>query len=325
MSAPWTQEQHEWMHLRPDAVIRTGVIQPFWTRVLSPVEIARHTIDPFIASVRGPGPAVAPTPDPQTIAQAASRVADQFRKGESAIVQIDDAKVRVHPDQAPGNGIIGAVVKAAQAVANGLPVTIKHGPQQSFLASPHEESNMYGFGRIGGGRSAGRHGFGQPAAAPVAPAAAAGPPTAPVTVAVRPTPFAHRDRRFFGPRVQIPNIPAVPNEPAPWNAAGADRGFFHYYGVMTRDAPYRAVARQSVAPFQRTVAVRQTPFAHRDRRFFGPYIQIPNVPQVPNEPAPWSEDASRGFSHYYQTMTRDAPYRAVARQSVAPFNRTRYW
>lgn len=318
------------MHLRPDEVYRTGVIQPFWTRVLSPVDIARHTIDPFIASVRGPGPAVAPTPDPQVIAQAASRVAEHFRQGASATIRVGDAQVRVHPNQAPGGGIIGAIVHAAQAIASGQPVTIKHGPQQSFMPAPfhqpQEPNNMHG--NFYGPPTTPS---GMPVQATVSPAAGG-----PTQVTVRATPFAqprhhqnhqnHQNHRpFVGPYVQIPNVPRVPNVPSP-----ADRGFMYYHQVMDNGSPYRQVERQSIAPYgpsnehrHQTMVSPQAYFNRPQHQapFFGPYVQIPNVPGVPNAPGPMN----RGFSHYHQVMQNDSPYRAVERQSIAPFNRTRFW
>lgn len=120
---PWT---HGW-HMRPDVVIRTGVIEPFWTRVVSPVDVARHTIDPFIESVRPRGPAVAPTPEPERVAEAAVKVAEQFEKGKDAYVRIGYDRVRVTPSMPPAPGIVGAIVRAAQGLVRRKPVAITIG------------------------------------------------------------------------------------------------------------------------------------------------------------------------------------------------------
>lgn len=55
---------------RPDRVYDTGVIQPFPIQNQNPVEMARHTIDPFIGDVRGRGPAVAGWPGPAVVYRA---------------------------------------------------------------------------------------------------------------------------------------------------------------------------------------------------------------------------------------------------------------
>ena len=44
------------MTIRPDEVIRSGIIQPFSVRSMDPVAFARHEIDPFINAIRPHGP-----------------------------------------------------------------------------------------------------------------------------------------------------------------------------------------------------------------------------------------------------------------------------
>jgi hypothetical protein len=46
-------------HYRPDAVTRTSVVEPYDIRQVSPVDVARGTINPFIYGIRAPG-AMAP-------------------------------------------------------------------------------------------------------------------------------------------------------------------------------------------------------------------------------------------------------------------------
>lgn len=119
---------HTW-HMRPDVVTRTGVIEPFWTRVVSPVTVARHTIDPFVASVRPWGPAVAPTPSPRQVANAAIKVAENFKRGKGATVKVGMEKVAVRPGGAPPPGMAGQIQKAAEKIAADKSVAIRVGPQ----------------------------------------------------------------------------------------------------------------------------------------------------------------------------------------------------
>jgi hypothetical protein len=47
---------HPHMMIRPDGIVRSGIIQPFSVRSMDPVQFARHEIDPFINAIR-PGAA----------------------------------------------------------------------------------------------------------------------------------------------------------------------------------------------------------------------------------------------------------------------------
>lgn len=46
---------HPPMTIRPDEITRSGTIQPFGVRVTSPVDFARHEINPFINAIRPSG------------------------------------------------------------------------------------------------------------------------------------------------------------------------------------------------------------------------------------------------------------------------------
>ena len=122
------------MHMpRADRVIATGVIEPYWTRFISPVDIARHAIDPFIASVRGPGPQVVPTPDPNSIAAAAQQVASHFSNGQSATISVGGQNFTVSINTPAQGGLVGVITQAAQQLANGQAVGIQVGPYKVIV------------------------------------------------------------------------------------------------------------------------------------------------------------------------------------------------
>jgi hypothetical protein len=123
------------MHWRPDAITRTGVIEPMFVRQVSPVDMARHTIDPFIASVRGAGPAVSPYPSPEDVAYAAGKLAQQFRQGKNAVVCMGTEKITVGPHQPPMGGIVGTITQAAQELARGGTVTIQIGARRVVVCN----------------------------------------------------------------------------------------------------------------------------------------------------------------------------------------------
>lgn len=128
-----TRQMHAQMHWRPDAITRTGVIEPMWIRQVSPVDMARHTIDPFITSVRGRGPAVAPYPSPEDVAYAAGKLAKEFARGKTAVVCMGTEKITVGPGQPPMGGIVGTIVQAAQELARGGTVTIQIGARRVIV------------------------------------------------------------------------------------------------------------------------------------------------------------------------------------------------
>lgn len=117
------------MHWRPDAITRTGVIEPMWVRQVSPVDMARHTIDPFLASVRGRGPAVSPYPSPEDVAYTAGKLAQLFARGKNGVVCTGTEKITVGPNTPPAGGIVGTITAAAQELARGGTVKIQIGPR----------------------------------------------------------------------------------------------------------------------------------------------------------------------------------------------------
>lgn len=121
------------MHWRPDAITRTGVIEPMWIRQLSPVDMATHTIDPFIQSVRGRGPAVSPYPAPEDVAYAAGKLATQFLRGKKAVICMGTEKIKVGPNTPPGGGVVGAIIGAAQQIARNGSATIQFGARRVIV------------------------------------------------------------------------------------------------------------------------------------------------------------------------------------------------
>lgn len=142
-----TRQMHAQMHWRPDAITRTGVIEPMWPRQVSPVDMARHTIDPFIDSVRGRGPAVAPYPSPEDVAYAAGKLAKEFARGKTAVVCLGTEKITVGPNQPPMGGIVGTIVQAAQELARGGTVTIQIGARRVIVCGgPNGEPQVQSAG-----------------------------------------------------------------------------------------------------------------------------------------------------------------------------------
>lgn len=165
--------------MRPDVVIRTGVIEPFWTRMVSPVEVARHTIDPFIASVRPIGPAVAPSapsaaPSPEEVAKVVVKAAEQLEKGKDARVRVAGNSVKITATTPSTPDIVGAIANAAQRLAKGQAVSVRVGPRQVLVC------------RCKGGHRIVRQ------------------PSPPVDVSVRPTPLPVPPTAVPMPRVTHP-------------------------------------------------------------------------------------------------------------------------
>jgi len=190
MMVPWTVSQHISMHWRPDAITRTGVIEPMWIRQLSPVDAATHTIDPFIASVRGRGPAVSPYPSPEDVAYAAGKLAQLFARGQTGVVCAGTEKIKVGPQTPRGGGIVGTITAAAQELARGGTVSIQIGSRRVIVCNSG------------------------PGGEPVVQATAPAVPSAQATeVSTRPTPMtnAQQKKAAFGgaPTGQtvLPNVP----------------------------------------------------------------------------------------------------------------------
>jgi hypothetical protein len=128
-----THQMHAQLHWRPDAITRTGVIEPMWIRQVSPVDMARHTIDPFIASVRAPGPGVSPAPSPESLAYAAGQLAQLFAQGRKGILCLGTEKITVSPDQPPMGGVVGTIVQAAQELARSGSATVEIGGRRLIV------------------------------------------------------------------------------------------------------------------------------------------------------------------------------------------------
>jgi hypothetical protein len=198
MMVPWTVSQSVSMQWRPDAIVRTGVVQPMWIRQLSPVDAATHTIDPFIVSVRGRGPAVSPYPAPEEVAYAAGKLAQLFANGRSGTVCIGTEKITVGPGTPPGGGIVGTITAAAQELARGGTVSIQIGSRRVVVCNS------------GPG--------GEPVLAPAAPT-----PTpngaAPTEVATRPTPMTSDQQKtgFGQPPTVMTGQTVLPKVPGPGN------------------------------------------------------------------------------------------------------------
>ena len=208
MMVPWTAAQHVDMHWRPDAITRTGVIQPMWIRQVSPVDMATHTIDPFIASVRGRGPAVSPYPSPEDVAYAAGKLAQLFARGQSGVVCLGTEKIKVDAQTPPGGGIVGTIVQAAQELARGGTVKIQIGPRSVIVCNS------------GPG--------GEPAIAPAAPQAPSGQAA---SMNVRPD---QQPKSGFGFPLLAPTT--LPSSPGPGNVPAfpfIDYG--EYRRMLTRD------------------------------------------------------------------------------------------
>jgi len=129
---------------RPDAVTRTGVPAPYGIRFVDPVEVARHTIDPFILGIRPMGPTVAPRPTATMVAQAAGKLASEISNGKSVKVAADGV-VRVvspaemkQPAQAPESGVVGQVMAAARSLLAGRPVLVRAAGSLPAIARPSE-------------------------------------------------------------------------------------------------------------------------------------------------------------------------------------------
>jgi hypothetical protein len=95
--------------------------------------MARHTIDPFINSVRGPGPAVSPYPSPEDIAYVAGKLAQEFARGRAAVITLGTEKIRVTASTPPAGGIVGTITAAAQQLARGSTVAIEVGGRRVIV------------------------------------------------------------------------------------------------------------------------------------------------------------------------------------------------
>jgi len=217
-----TRQMHAQMHWRPDAITRTGVIEPMWVRQVSPVDMARHTIDPFIASVRGRGPAVAPYPSPEDVAYAAGKLAKEFARGKSAVVCIGTEKITVGPNQPPTGGIVGTIVQAAQELQRGGSVTIQIGGRRVVVCGgPNGEPQVMQAGAA-------------PSSMPVrAEQSAAKAPSAPAATATA-APTAATAKAGLGLPLLAPTV--LPNIPQPGNVPQFPfMAYGEYRRILARD------------------------------------------------------------------------------------------
>ena len=240
MMVPWTRSEHVSMHWRPDAITSTSVIQPMWIRQLSPVDMATHTIDPFITSVRGRGPAVSPYPSPEDVAYAAGKLGQLFARGQSGVVCMGTEKIKVNPNQPPCGGIVGTIVQAAQELARGGTVKVTIGPRAVIVCNSGP-----------GGEPA-------VAAAPAVAPAAAAAPSAPAEVSVRPTPMStDQQKNGFGQAMPPPLLAhtRLPNIPRPGNVPqNPFLDYAYYYRKLNYDD--NVWARRN---FQASIASRFAP------------------------------------------------------------------
>lgn len=118
------------MDIRPDVIIKTGVIQPFAIREIPPAAVARAAIRAFSAVPRAPGPSVRAEMQPEEFAARAKRVAVAMASGKRV-----------------GKGADPKLVKAARMIMEGKPFVIKSaGRVARVAASPA--------GRVARGRGA---------------------------------------------------------------------------------------------------------------------------------------------------------------------------
>lgn len=252
MKAPWSHADHIAMHWRPDAVMKTGVIEPMWVRQVSPVDMARHTIDPFIDAVRGRGPAVSPSPQPEQIATAAAKVAQQFRDGKDAVIAVGVDKVRVTPDNASSiGGVVGLIAQAAQKLARGETVSIEAMGRRLIVRAEGDGLRMQAAAPTG------KSGLGEPSLIwaqrmrPTGPGAVYDYPA----IAMSDSPY--RATMMASVRVLSPNVTA--------EVHSADRGPLY----IQKTAPAQAMASRPPLPApyyqrgqpqtQQTQMTRQTP------------------------------------------------------------------
>lgn len=238
------------MHWRPDAVMKTGVIEPMWIRQVSPVDMARHTIDPFIDSVRGRGPAVSPSPQPEQIAAAAVKVAKQFREGKDAVIAVGLDKVKVTPDNAASiGGVVGFIAQAAAKLSRGETVSIE-AMGRRLIVRPEGDGSL----RVQAAAPTGKSGLGEPAAAWAQPMRPIGPGAIYNYPAIAMSDAPYRATMMASVRTLAPNVTA--------EVHSADRGPLY----IQKTAPAQAMASRPPLPapyFQRaqtqTQNVRETP------------------------------------------------------------------
>lgn len=290
------------MHMRPDAVIKTGVIEPYWIRQVSPVDVARHTIDPFIASVRGPGPAVSPYPSPEDMAYAAGRIAKRFARGQSALVAIGTDKVTMQPGMRCG-GIVGAIAQAANELARGGTVAIEVGGRRVIVCNDgpggepvvrHPPADYGWTHHYRGGWSANPMPTWPTAQACSCPQTVTSPPI----MAPMPSPAADQG---MATQVTVRETP-MPAKSGLGLPAGQYMDFlrptgpgriYNAYRIETDDAPYRATMFNSIGVFAPQAAM-ETHDADRSALYLQRTEPAPAYASRPPMPVPYYNHAEPG-------------------------------
>ena len=106
------------MDIRPDVIIKTGVIQPYAIRQIPPGAVARQTIRAFESVARPPGPRVRAEMQPEEFAARAKRVAVAMAAGK-----------RVPKGSDP------KLVQAARMIMEGKPFVIKSAGRVARVAA----------------------------------------------------------------------------------------------------------------------------------------------------------------------------------------------
>lgn len=107
------------MDIRPDVITRTGVIQPYPARDISPMAVARHTVASFENTARPRGPVVRSNEiAPEEFAARAKRVADATAAG-ARLPKGTDPKL----------------VQAARYIRQGLPFAIRSAGRTARVAA----------------------------------------------------------------------------------------------------------------------------------------------------------------------------------------------
>ena len=119
------------MDIRPDVITRTGVIQPYAVREVSPMAAAQFTVQRFENTARPSGPRANPEMQPEEFAARAKRVAVAVAAGKRMPVGTDPK-----------------LMAAAKLLIEGKPFTIKSAGRSAYV-----EASPSGLGRASRGSS----------------------------------------------------------------------------------------------------------------------------------------------------------------------------
>lgn len=127
-------------YVRPDRVIKTGVIAPYPIRQYSPVALARNVIRPFINGIRPNGP-VYQNPQPQTMAgaMAGSMAYGVRHMSPGAGRQIRPVQMFGSPAPSMPSSFLNRVLAKARGVTQGLPGMVRMGNRPVVMRNqrPH--------------------------------------------------------------------------------------------------------------------------------------------------------------------------------------------